>query len=345
MNPATVQDANGHAVAGTFDFVENGSNGSSTDVTGTVLDAGHYNLSVTFIPNDKADYNNSNTESAEVDVATLYIKVAANNATKVYGQTNDQALSTQPEQVWNSDYTSYTTVTSLNSHIFTGDVQTDGTIQWDDAFQGTFASSVTNLTSDGVYDITPVGSYAIDPNYLYGEGGGSTKVTAHFLNSDGLDYGDNTYSGLADIDVTYVQGTLTISPQSLSIGAVYENLTYGTTLGSAMNPATVQDANGHAVAGTFDFVENGSNGSSTDVTGTVLDAGHYNLSVTFIPNDKADYNNSNTESAEVDVATLYIKVAANNATKVYGQTNDQACPLSRNRCGTRTIPATPQSPA
>ena len=39
------------------------------------------------------------------------------------------------------------------------------------------------------------------------------------------------------------------TPQILSIGTVYDSLTYGTTLGSATNPPPVQDANGHAVSG------------------------------------------------------------------------------------------------
>ena len=68
--------------------------------------------------------------------------------------------------------------------------------------------------------------------------------------------------------------------QSLHIGTVYDSLTYGTTLGYATNPTTVEDANGNAVSGNFDYTD-----GTTDVTDTVLNVGHYDLSVTFNPTD------------------------------------------------------------
>ncbi len=112
--------------------------------------------------------------------------------------------------------------------------------------------------------------------------------------------------------------SVSAAPQTLSIGTVSDILTYGTTLGSAMNPATVQDASGHAVAGTFDFVENGSNGSSTDVTDTVLDAGTYDLSVTFNPTDNADYLSATT-TASITITPAKIAIVADSPANItYG---------------------------
>ena len=112
--------------------------------------------------------------------------------------------------------------------------------------------------------------------------------------------------------------SVSAAPQTLSIGTVSDILTYGTTLGSAMNPATVQDASGHAVAGTFDFVENGSNGSSTDVTDTVLDAGSYDLSVTFNPTDNADYLSATT-TASITITPAKIAIVADSPANItYG---------------------------
>ena len=112
--------------------------------------------------------------------------------------------------------------------------------------------------------------------------------------------------------------TVSPAPQTLSIGTVSDILTYGTTLGSAMNPATVQDASGHAVVGTFDFVENGSNGSSTDVTDTVLDAGSYDLSVTFNPTDTTDYS-SVTTTASITITPAKIAIVADSPANItYG---------------------------
>src|SRR5271157_3704103 len=107
-----------------------------------------------------------------------------------------------------------------------------------------------------------------------------------------------------------------VTPQSLSIGHVYDSLTYGTTLGSAMNPTTVKDANGDAVKGTFDFVENGSNGSA-DVTNSVLDVGSYDLSVTFNPTDTTDYSSATT-MASITITPAKIAIVADSPTITYG---------------------------
>ena len=105
------------------------------------------------------------------------------------------------------------------------------------------------------------------------------------------------------------------TPASLHIGTVYDSLTYGTTLGFATNPTTVLDDSGQDVPGYFDYTE-----GTSDVTDTVLDVGHYDLSVTFNPIDTADYN-SVTTTASIDITKAQLQITAADATRVYGQDN------------------------
>src|SRR5271166_4285694 len=90
------------------------------------------------------------------------------------------------------------------------------------------------------------------------------------------------------------------TPQSLHIGTVYDSLTYGTTLGYATKPTTVEDTNGNS-----------------DVTDTVLNVGHYDLSVTFNPTDTTDYS-SVTTTASIDITQAKIAIVADSPTVTYG---------------------------
>ena len=123
-----------------------------------------------------------------------------------------------------------------------------------------------------------------------------------FTPTDTTDY--NTVTATASINV---------AKANLSIGTVYDSLTYGTTLGYATNPTTVEDANGNAVAGNFDYTESGTN----DVTDTVLNVGHYDLSVTFNPTDTTDYS-SVTTTASIDITQAKIAIVADSPTITYG---------------------------
>ena len=127
------------------------------------------------------------------------------------------------------------------------------------------------------------------------------------------------------------------TPQILSFGSVYDSLTYGTTLGSAINPPPIQDANGHAVPGTFDF-KNGPD----DVTDTVLDVGHHDLSVTFIPDDTIDYS-SVTTTASIDITKAKIAIVANSYEKTYGSSNPTLTDTIYADLGPFTDPGTGQT--
>ena len=127
------------------------------------------------------------------------------------------------------------------------------------------------------------------------------------------------------------------TPQILSIGTVYDSLTYGTTLGSAINPPPIQDANGHAVSGTFDF-KNGPN----DVTDTVLNVGHYDLSVTFNPDDTVDYSSATT-TASIDITKAKIAIVADSYEKTYGSSNPTLTDAIYADLGPYTDPGTGQT--
>ena len=166
----------------------------------------------------------------------------------------------------------------------------------------------TQLSGSASEAGTPVaGTFAYDPSVV------GTVLHANvapqsepviFTPTDTTDY--NSVTATASINV---------SKAILSIGTVYDSLTYGTTLGYAINPTTVQvqDAHGHAVAGTFDFVESGVG----DVTAIPLDVGHYDLSVTFNPTDTTDYSSATT-TASIDITQAKIVIVADSPTITYG---------------------------
>ena len=281
MNPATVQDASGHAVAGTFDFVENGSNGSSTDVTDTVLDAGSYDLSVTFNPTDNADYLSATT-TASITITPAKIAIVADSPANItYGVSSPILTNTlytdlgpDPNIPGQDDYQ------ELNSTAL-------ASVAYTSALGSAPAATTDAILSAGDHTINPTDISTLSP----------TTARSEFLNN---------------FDVVYSPGTLTVTKAILSIGTVSDSLTYGTTLGFAINPTTVQDAHGHAVTGTFDF-ESG----STDVTDSVLDVGHYGLSVTFNPTDTTDYS-SVTTTASIDITQAKIAIVADSPTITYG---------------------------
>jgi len=82
-------------------------------------------------------------------------------------------------------------------------------------------------------------------------------------------------------------------------------ITYGTALSSSQLNATA------AVSGTFIY---------NPAAGKVLNAGTHILSVTFNPTDTFDYNSVTTTVNQV-VMPAQLSVTANNATRVYGQSN------------------------
>src|SRR5271157_4310258 len=331
-NPTTVEDANGNAVSGNFDYTD-----GSNDVTDTVLNVGHYDLSVTFNPTDTTDYN-SVTTTASIDITKAQLQITAADATRVYGQDNP-------------DLTSEIYIAQGTGWVDTGQSWTADTTATTKSPVGSYAIQPTEITDQAFltnYDVsyvtgkltltpaTPVITWARPTDITYGTALGATQLNATASVAGTFDYGTlwgkvlhaGTNQTLSvnftpDDTVDYNQATATVyidvkqAPlKILSIGTVSDILTYGTTLGSAINPTTVQDANGNAVTGTFDF-KNG----AADVTDSVLDVGHYDLAVTFNPTDTTDYSSATT-TASIDITKAKIAIVADSPPDItYGNSS------------------------
>src|SRR5271157_2536818 len=331
-NPTTVEDANGNAVSGNFDYTD-----GTNDVTDTVLNVGHYDLSVTFNPTDTTDYN-SVTTTASIDITKAQLQITAADATRVYGQDNP-------------DLTSEIYIAQGTGWVDTGQSWTADTTATTKSPVGSYAIHPTEITDQAFltnYDVsyvtgeltltpaTPVITWARPTDITYGTALGATQLNATASVAGTFDYGTlwgkvlhaGTNQTLSvnftpDDTVDYNQATATVyinvkqAPlKILSIGTVSDILTYGTTLGSAINPTTVQDANGLAVTGKFDF-KNG----PADVTDSVLDVGHYDLSVTFNPTDTADYSSATT-TASIDITKAKIAIVADSPPDItYGNSS------------------------
>ena len=88
------------------------------------------------------------------------------------------------------------------------------------------------------------------------------------------------------------------------------DIVYGTALSSTQLDATA-NWNGSAVSGTFTY---------NPPLGTVLQSGsNQTLSVTFVPNDTADYTNA-TATVTINVQKAPLTITANGSSKTYGQT-------------------------
>ena len=317
--PAVVYDQ-GNAVEGTYAFT-NSTNGNTTDVTGVNLDAGDYNLTATFTPNDNNVLSVPIDQQATVNVATLYLKLQANNATKVYGQTNDQAVSVDaqgnPVQVVDNNGNS---IPGLNAEYY---ISYDSGNTWSDIDQGADASSTAGASAQ----VLPSGqSYTIDPNYTYGEGGnGPTsdgKVTAKFQDAQG-DTTTNPATGPVDIDITYVQGALTITPAPVTVsGITASNKPYDSTTTAALNTGNAAlvgvfsgdtvTLNTDSATGTF-ASKDVANGITVTVAGLTISgpqAGDYALT-------------QPTTTANITPATLTVSGITANS-KVYNATTTAA---------------------
>ena len=291
MNPATVQDASGHAVAGTFDFVENGSNGSSTDVTDTVLDAGSYDLSVTFNPTDTTDYS-SVTTTASITITPAKIAIVADSPANItYGVSSPILTNTlytdlgpDPNIPGQDDYQELDS-TALASVAYTN------------ALGGAPAATTDATLSAGDHTINPTDISTLSP----------TTARIEFLN---------------DFDVVYGTGTLTVTPATLTVtGITASDKVYDSTTTATLNAdgaALVGVVSGDSVtlntggaAGIFASKDAGTN-ITVQVSGLTISgpqAGDYTLT-------------QPTTSANITPAALTISAVSD--TKVYDGTTSSS---------------------
>jgi len=210
---------------------------------GTVLFTGTNTLSVVFTPNDLTDYT-SLTTSVSLVVSPAPLTVTANNAARVYGQTNP---------------------------VFTGTIT--GT-QNGDNIGATYTCGAAASSAPGTYPIVPT---LVSPGNLQ-----------------------------TNYQVTLVNGALSVLPAAPIVSWTNPApITYGTPLDTNQLNASA------SVAGSFVY---------TPTNGTVLFTGTNALSVVFTPADLTDYTNL-TSGVSLVVLPGLLTVTADNATRVYGQTN------------------------
>ncbi len=287
----------GSAVAGTFTY---------TPAAGIVLNAGTGQpLSVSFTPSDTADFNNA-TATVLINVAPAPLTVIVNGASRVYGQLNP----------------SFTV--SYNGFV-NGDMANSlgGTLA--------FSTEASPASDVGSYDVTASGLSASNYAITYIQGlltiSPAAQTIAWSTPAD-ISYGTSLGAAQLDANVTGAgpapAGTLAYSPaagtvlsagvgQTLTVVAAatfdYNQATFsvpinvqeaaptiawadpagivpGTPLGPGQLDATA------SVPGTFVY---------TPAAGFILNAGPgQTLSVTFTPNDTADYT-SLTATAMINV--------------------------------------------
>ena len=158
-----------------FDYTD-----GTMDVTDTVLNVGHYDLSVTFNPTDTTDYN-SVTTTASIDITKAQLQITAANATRVYGQDNP-------------DLTSEIYIAQGTGWVDTGQSWTADTTATTNSAVGSYAIQPTEITDQAFltnYDVSYVtGELTLTPAPLTVTGmTASDKVydstTTATLNPDG----------------------------------------------------------------------------------------------------------------------------------------------------------------
>ena len=239
LNATAVYNATN--VPGTFTY---------SSPSGTVLNAGsNQTLSVTFVPNDTNSFLTVATNVA-VNVAAAPLSIAANNTNSVYGSALP-ALTVIYAGFVNGD-----TTNSLTTQ------ETLATIATAASSAGTYAITATGATSSN-YAITHVnGTLTINPAALLITAQDKTKVYgaalptltaayAGFVNGDsasslttpvtlatiattasGVGSYSITASGAANANysISYTNGTLTVTPASITVAADSKSKIYGSAL-------------------------------------------------------------------------------------------------------------------
>jgi sugar lactone lactonase YvrE len=274
---------NGASAAGTFVY---------SPPTGTVLTGGAQTLLVTFTPNNTANYTGA-TGSVTLQVNQATPKITwAKPAAITYGTTlsSTQLDATAPVN-GNFAYTppAGTLLTAGTQTLSVTFTPTD-TIDYA-AATGTVTITVSKAAPPLTWTTpapiaygTPLGSAQLDATastsgtFAYSpaagaiEPGGSDKLSVTFTPTDTVDYTTATASVM-----------LQVNPATPAINwTAPAAIAYGTALSGTQLNATAA-SNGASVAGTFVY---------SPPTGTVLAANAQTLSVTFFPNNTADYTSA-----------------------------------------------------
>jgi hypothetical protein len=275
--------SNGVSAAGTFVY---------SPPTATVLTAGAQTLSVTFTPNNTANYTGaSGSITLQVNQATPKI-TWAKPAAITYGAALTATQLDATASVPGTFLYSPPIATVLTAGVQTLSVTFTPT---DTIDYGTATGTVTitvnkaaplltwNTPAPIIYG-TPLGSAQLNATtpvpgtFVYSpaagatEAGGSDKLSVTFTPTDAVDYGTATASVM-----------LQVNPATPAINwPTPAAITYGTALSGTQLDATAA-SNGTTVAGTFVYLP---------PAGTVPAAGGQTLWVTFTPNNTANYTSA-----------------------------------------------------
>ena len=291
-------------VAGTFVY---------SPAAGAVLSAGSQTLSVTFTPEDAANYNGA-TASVTVNVAKAASTIAwSNPASIVYGTALGGTQLNATASVAGTFVYSPASGTVLNA----GPQQTlTVTFTPDDAanYSGATASVTLNVTT-----AAPTATWAAPAGIVYGTGLGGAQ-----LNATASVDGTFTYSPSAGTVLNAGSHTLSVvftpadtanySPATASVTLNVAKaspqlvwplptaIPYGTPIGAQQLNAAA------AVPGTFTY---------SPASGTVLNAGPRMLSVTLTPTDSANYTTA-ADSHVLNVTPAPLTIRANDMGKAFG---------------------------
>jgi streptogramin lyase len=296
-------------VAGSFSYLP---------PAGTVLNAGTQTLTVTFTPNDGADYATAQA------IVNLVVNQAALNITwhtptaiaygTALGTTQLNATSTAAGTFTYSPAAG--TVLGVGSHTLTVTLTPTNAADYTTAT----ANATVTLT---VNKATPSITWATPAAITYG-----TALSATQLNASSPVAGKFTYSPAAGTTLTAGSHTLSVafastdttdyntasSSVTLTVNKATPSITWATpkaiTYGTALSGTQLNASS--SVAGKFTY---------SPVSGTVLTAGSHSLSVTFAPTDSADYATAtDSMTLVVNKATPTVKLTSSASSIVVGKT-------------------------
>jgi hypothetical protein len=276
-----------------------------TPTTGTVLAAGSHTLLVTFTPTNITDYNSATgsvTLVVNQDALTVsWAKPAAITYGTPLSSTQLDASAADPGGIAPSGSFVYTpaagTVLGGGSHTlsvtFTPNDTTDfaaatgsvtitvnkatPTVTWTTPAAITYGTALSGTQQGATASVA--GSFVYTPAAGTVLAGGSHTLSVTFTPTDTTDYA--TAKGSVTLQVNPATPTITWATPGV--------ITYGTSLSGTQLDATAP------AGGTFVYAP---------AKGTILTAGSYTLSVTFTPNNTADYTTASaTVTLQVNRAT------------------------------------------
>lgn len=288
------------SVAGSFSY---------SPPSGTILNAGTSVLSVNFTPTDAANYNSVLNTTVSIVVNKGTATISLSNLAQTYDGSQKSVIATTSPAglntvtiLYNGSSTpptnagSYSIIASLSNSNYNATNAT-GTLV---VAKETATLSLSNTVQ--TYNATPrfVVVTTAPP--------GLTTVSVTYDGSPTVPTNAGTYAVVATLSNTNYQGstsgTLTILKATPVISwSNPSSIVYGTALSG-----TQLNATSGGVAGSFVY---------TPVSGTILNAGTYNLIADFTPTDAANYNSVNGTSVSLVVTKATATITLSNLIQDY----------------------------